>query len=103
MKRFQIHARKALLSCGTIDNRDIPPLRYDVVYQLVKDFPEVSFEINGGIGNIILTLTLSSHLPPPSPPLTSPPLTSPPLTSILTSLQHLRKQYMINWSIIDMD
>ena len=98
MKRFQIHARKALLSCGTIDNRDIPPLRYDVVYQLVKDFPEVSFEINGGIGNIILTLTLPSHLPP-----LSPHLASPPLTSILTSLQHLRKQYMINWSIIDMD
>ena len=62
MKRFQIHARKALLSCGTIDNRDIPPLRYDVVYQLVRDFPDLAFEINGGIGDrSTLTLTLNPN------------------------------------------
>ena len=31
------------------DNRKIPPLKYDYVYNLVKDFPYLRFTINGGI------------------------------------------------------
>ena len=31
------------------DNRKIPPLKYDYVYNLVKDFPSLRFTINGGI------------------------------------------------------
>lgn len=45
-----IHARKAILSGLTpLQNRTIPPLRYDVVYRVVEDFPELPVIINGGI------------------------------------------------------
>ena len=47
--RFQIHARKALLNLSTLDNRAIPPLRYDYVYRLITDFPHLQFELNGGV------------------------------------------------------
>ena len=47
---FIIHARKAWLSgLSPKENREIPPLRYDVVYQLKKDFPQLEIIINGGI------------------------------------------------------
>lgn len=49
-QRFSIHARKAWLQgLSPKENRDIPPLRYDVVYQLKRDFPHLFIEINGGI------------------------------------------------------
>jgi tRNA-dihydrouridine synthase A len=34
------------------ENRDVPPLRYDFVYQLKQDFPELHISINGGITSI---------------------------------------------------
>ena len=47
---FIIHARKAWLSgLSPKQNRDIPPLRYDVVYQLKQDFPQLEIILNGGI------------------------------------------------------
>lgn len=47
---FIVHARKAWLSgLSPKQNREVPPLRYDVVYQLKKDFPELEIIINGGI------------------------------------------------------
>ncbi len=47
---FTIHARKAWLDgLSPKQNRDVPPLRYDFVYQLKKDFPELHITINGGI------------------------------------------------------
>jgi len=47
---FIIHARKAWLQgLSPKQNRDIPPLRYDVVYQLKHDFPQLEIIINGGI------------------------------------------------------
>jgi tRNA-dihydrouridine synthase A len=50
---FIIHARKAWLSgLSPKDNREIPPLRYDVVYQLKRDFPELEVIINGGIKSL---------------------------------------------------
>ena len=51
VKHFVIHARKAVLDKGFSphDNRSIPPLRYEYVYRLVKDFPDLNFTINGGI------------------------------------------------------
>lgn len=54
VRHFIIHARKALLGAkfSPHDNRTIPPLKYDVVYQLVKDFPHLDFTINGGITTI---------------------------------------------------
>lgn len=47
---FIIHARKAWLQgLSPKENREIPPLKYDVVYQLKKDFPDLEIIINGGI------------------------------------------------------
>ncbi len=49
-KRFIVHARIALLKgLSPRDNRTVPPLRYNDVYQLKKDFPKLIIEINGGI------------------------------------------------------
>ncbi len=57
---FTIHARKAWLEgLSPKENRDIPPLRYDFVYQLKKDFPELHISINGGIKTIS---AMSEHL-----------------------------------------
>ncbi len=47
---FIIHARKAWLQgLSPKENRDIPPLNYDLVYQIKREFPELSIIINGGI------------------------------------------------------
>jgi len=47
---FIVHARNAWLQgLSPKDNRDIPPLRYDWVYQLKRDFPALTIVINGGI------------------------------------------------------
>ncbi|WP_241674553.1 tRNA dihydrouridine(20/20a) synthase DusA [Candidatus Methylobacter oryzae] len=49
-KTFIIHARKAWLSgLSPKQNRDIPPLRYDVVYQIKQDFPQLEIILNGGV------------------------------------------------------
>jgi tRNA-dihydrouridine synthase A len=50
---FVVHARKAWLNgLSPKQNREIPPLRYDVVYQLAADFPELTLILNGGITTI---------------------------------------------------
>lgn len=50
---FIVHARKAWLKgLSPKENREIPPLHYDVVYQLKKDFPQLQIIINGGIKTI---------------------------------------------------
>jgi tRNA-dihydrouridine synthase A len=50
---FIIHARKAWLKgLSPKENRTIPPLRYDVVHQLKKDFPHLSIILNGGIQTV---------------------------------------------------
>ncbi len=53
-QHFILHARKAWLSgLSPKENRDIPPLQYDRVYQLKRDFPGCTFMINGGIQNFV--------------------------------------------------
>lgn len=50
---FIIHARKAWLhGLSPKQNRDIPPLRYDIVQQLKRDFPHLRFILNGGLRNL---------------------------------------------------
>lgn len=50
---FIVHARKAWLSgLSPKENREVPPLRYDVVYQLKQDFPHLRVVINGGITSL---------------------------------------------------
>jgi tRNA-dihydrouridine synthase A len=47
---FIVHARKAWLQgLSPKENREIPPLHYDVVYRLKQEFPELTVVINGGI------------------------------------------------------
>ena len=47
---FIIHARKAWLKgLSPKENRTVPPLNYDWVYQIKQDFPELTIGINGGI------------------------------------------------------
>jgi len=47
---FIMHARKALLSgLSPRQNRDVPPLHYDWVYKLKREYPQLTIVINGGI------------------------------------------------------
>jgi tRNA-dihydrouridine synthase A len=49
-RKFIIHARNAILQgLNPKENRTIPPLKYETVYQLKKDFPQLEIVINGGI------------------------------------------------------
>ena len=48
-----VHARKAWLrGLSPKENREIPPLRYDVVYGLKRDFPALEIIVNGGITSL---------------------------------------------------
>ncbi|WP_224248415.1 tRNA dihydrouridine(20/20a) synthase DusA [Hyalangium gracile] len=48
--RFIVHARKAWLQgLSPKENRDIPPLRYELVYRLKSEFPNLDISINGGV------------------------------------------------------
>ena len=50
VKTFIIHARKAMLGKFTPkQNLNIPPLKYEMVYNLKKDFQDLEIIINGGI------------------------------------------------------
>lgn len=60
---FIVHARNAWLhGLSPKENRDIPPLRYEVAYQLKKDFPELTFIINGGVQSNEEIATHLQHL-----------------------------------------
>ncbi|MET0100883.1 MAG: tRNA dihydrouridine(20/20a) synthase DusA [Sedimenticola sp.] len=49
-RTFIVHARKAWLQgLSPKENREIPPLSYETVYQLKRDFPDREIVINGGI------------------------------------------------------
>jgi tRNA-dihydrouridine synthase A len=49
-KTFIVHARNAVLKgLSPKENREIPPLKYDYVYRLKRDFPQLEIVINGGV------------------------------------------------------
>lgn len=49
-RTFIVHARIAILEgLSPKENRDIPPLRYDIAQQLKQDFPDLEIILNGGI------------------------------------------------------
>ena len=53
VKTFIIHARKAMLGKFTPkQNLNIPPLKYEYVYKLKKDFPNDEIILNGGITSV---------------------------------------------------
>jgi tRNA-dihydrouridine synthase A len=50
--RFTVHARIAILGgLSPKENRNVPPLRYDDVYRLKQQRPDLQVEINGHIGS----------------------------------------------------
>ena len=49
---FTVHARNALLKgLSPKENREVPPLRYETVHRLKRDFPSLTICINGGVTN----------------------------------------------------
>ena len=47
---FMVHARNAWLhGLSPKENREVPPLRYELAYQLKRDFPHLTIGVNGGI------------------------------------------------------
>ncbi len=47
---FVVHARNAWLQgLSPKQNREVPPLRYEVVHRLKRDFPALTIVLNGGI------------------------------------------------------
>lgn len=57
---FIVHARNAWLEgLSPKENRDVPPLRYEHVYRLKQDFPQLTIVINGGINT---SQQMAAHL-----------------------------------------
>ncbi|MDF0599991.1 tRNA dihydrouridine(20/20a) synthase DusA [Psychromarinibacter sp. C21-152] len=53
VRRVTIHARKAWLQgLSPKENREVPPLDYDLVYRMKAEFPELHVSVNGGIGSL---------------------------------------------------
>ncbi|MCH8307939.1 MAG: tRNA dihydrouridine(20/20a) synthase DusA [Proteobacteria bacterium] len=57
---FIVHARVAILQgLSPRENRSVPPLHYDRVYELKREFPDLTIVLNGGI---VSTEQVLSHL-----------------------------------------
>ena len=57
---FLVHSRNAILKgLSPKDNRAVPPLKYDYVYRLKREFPELEFVLNGGVATLP---AISEHL-----------------------------------------
>ena len=62
-KHFVVHARIAILQgLSPKENREVPPLRYEDVYRLKQDRPELFIEINGGIKTVAETQAHLQHV-----------------------------------------
>jgi tRNA-dihydrouridine synthase A len=60
---FIIHARKAWLQgLSPKENRDVPPLNYDLVRKMKQDFPELEIVLNGGLTDLDAALSESETL-----------------------------------------
>jgi tRNA-dihydrouridine synthase A len=47
---FTVHARNAWLKgLSPKENREVPPLRYELVHRLKRDFPQLTICLNGGV------------------------------------------------------
>ncbi len=57
---FIVHARNAWLKgLSPKQNRELPPLRYDCVYRLKRDFPALTIVLNGGVND---DASIAAHL-----------------------------------------
>lgn len=60
---FIVHARKAWLKgLSPKENREIPPLNYDRVYKLKREFPDLEIIINGGLKTLDECLAQLAHV-----------------------------------------
>jgi tRNA-dihydrouridine synthase A len=58
---FIVHARNAWLDgLSPKENREIPPLRYELAYRLKQDFPKAVIVLNGGLSSLAQA---QAHLP----------------------------------------
>jgi tRNA-dihydrouridine synthase A len=65
---FIVHARNAWLKgLSPKQNREVPPLRYEFVAQLAKDFPKLTFVLNGGLTTVGQASGLLGAQPDASP------------------------------------
>ena len=61
VSRIIIHARKAILKgLSPKENRDIPPLDYDIVFKMKEKFPNLHISLNGGVTNLTTAQDLLS-------------------------------------------
>jgi tRNA-dihydrouridine synthase A len=59
-RTFIAHARNAVLKgLSPKENRELPPLKYDYVYRLKRDFPQLEIVVNGGV---VSQQQIQSHL-----------------------------------------
>ena len=59
-RHFVVHARKAILQgLSPKQNRTVPPLNYERVYQLKRDYPALTIVLNGGVTS---AAQVSGHL-----------------------------------------
>jgi len=60
---FIVHARNAWLKgLSPKENREVPPLRYELVYQLKRDFPDLTIVLNGGVTTADEVATHLAHV-----------------------------------------
>jgi tRNA-dihydrouridine synthase A len=60
---FIVHARKAWLEgLSPKENRDVPPLDYDLVYRIKRENPDLTVVINGGIADLDAVETHLRHV-----------------------------------------
>jgi tRNA-dihydrouridine synthase A len=60
---FIVHARNAWLKgLSPRENREVPPLRYDVVRRLKRDFPRARLVLNGGLNSLAAARRCSEGL-----------------------------------------
>ena len=60
---FIVHARNAWLKgLSPKENREVPPLRYEVVHQLKRDFPHLTIVLNGGLQSLDAALAQLAHV-----------------------------------------
>ena len=62
-KTFIVHARNAWLKgLSPKENREVPPLRYALVHQLKREFPQLTIAINGGITTSVQVVSELQHV-----------------------------------------
>jgi len=60
---FIVHARKAWLQgLSPKENRDVPPLHYDVVYRLKREQPDLTVIVNGGVPSLEAAIEHLAHV-----------------------------------------